>query len=213
MRCVFVLGSHFRCWFQRRLLLLLVGGEEEKNMFCIHSRPKKVVLVCAASGWGVSTSECRSTKRGTSPQLLATYKCRLLFSPLGDTSMMSLAFLQTQQQSTPHLRVGHHRLFQISMKLPLAKIIHKVSFSGLKMRLAGLWKPQKWTYWLFMQPCFLYRLSLSTFQRVFSLKHDSRVFGTRYRVLMEPKQMEIVGCRFSLLLPLVNFKAVFLKTG
>ena len=26
-----------------------------------------------------------------------------------------------------------------------------------------------------MQPCFLYRHSLSTFQRVFSLKHDSRV--------------------------------------
>ena len=30
-----------------------------------------------------------------------------------------------------------------------------------------------------MQPCFLYRLSLSTFQRVFSLKHDSRVFSVR----------------------------------
>ena len=41
----------------------------------------------------------------------------------------------------------HQWLFQISMKLPLAKIelgpiydrlVHKFSFSGLKMRLAGL---------------------------------------------------------------------------
>ena len=43
--------------------------------------------------------------------------------------------------------VAHQWLFQISMKLPLAKIelgpiydrlVHKFSFSGLKMRLAGL---------------------------------------------------------------------------
>ena len=51
--------------------------------------------------------------------------------------------------STFEITMGaaHQWLFQISMKLPLAKIelgpnydrlMHKFSFSGLKMRLAGL---------------------------------------------------------------------------
>ena len=42
--------------------------------------------------------------------------------------------------------------------------------------------------------------------------HDSRVFSTRYQVLMEPKQQEVVGYRVFPLLPLVNFKADFIKT-
>ena len=55
----------------------------------------------------------------------------------------------------------------------------------------------KYWYWLIRAGIahLWYRLSLSTFQRVFSLEHDSRVFSTRYRVLMEPKQQEIVGYR------------------
>ena len=37
--------------------------------------------------------------------------------------------------------------------------------------------------------------------------------SARYRVLMKPKQQEIVGYQVSLLLPLVNFKKDFLKTA
>ena len=41
----------------------------------------------------------------------------------------------------------------------------------------------------------LYKPLLSTLQKAFTLKHDSIVFSARYRVLMEPKQQEIVGYR------------------
>ena len=38
-------------------------------------------------------------------------------------------------------------------------------------------------------------------------------FSARYPVLMESKQQKMVGFRVSLLLPLVNYEAVFLKTA
>ena len=37
--------------------------------------------------------------------------------------------------------------------------------------------------------------SVSTFQSVFSLMHDSRTISVRYRVLMGPKEKETVGYR------------------
>ena len=77
------LAATFGVGFSVVFYFFLVGGEE-KNMFCIHSRPKRVVLVCA-SRWGtVSTNECRSTKRYLTTAL-SHVTCRLLFSPLGDT--------------------------------------------------------------------------------------------------------------------------------
>ena len=45
------------------------------------------------------------------------------------------------------------------------------------------------------------------------LKNDSRVFSTRYQVLMKPKQQEIVGYRVFPLLPLVNFKTDFYQNN
>ena len=105
--CFVSLAATFGVGFSVVFYFFLVGGEE-KNMFCIHSRPKRVVLVCA-SRWGtVSTNECRSTKRYLTTALSHVHAG--FFFHLLETqvrSLMFLAFLQTlQQQSTPHLRVG-----------------------------------------------------------------------------------------------------------
>ena len=59
-----------------------------------------------------------------------------------------------------------------------------------------------------MHPCFLNRPSPSTFLRVFALKHDSRVFSTRYRVFVEPKQQEVIGYQ---IFPFASFSTLLKK--
>ena len=92
----------------------------------------------------------------------------------------------------------HQWLFQISMKLSQAKIeldpLQQIQVKKFHCRAPKQLISKGLKIGLFHASL----LSIQTFtidERVFSLKHDSRFFCTRYQVLTEPKKVEMVGYR------------------
>ena len=78
-----------------------------------------------------------------------------LDTPKGQAHSFPSFFLNFAPAGSFSFWTNHQWLFQISMKLPSAKIelgpiydrlVHKFSFSGHKMRLPGLKGPQKLTH-------------------------------------------------------------------